>query len=67
VTGTALACTDPDACPSCTEAVGELTMTEAPLLRHGGYGAARATTLRWCRDPDCGWWLVTDVSEVDPR
>ncbi|HEX9992487.1 MAG TPA: hypothetical protein VGB14_06145 [Acidimicrobiales bacterium] len=39
-------------------------MTETPLLRHGGYGAARETTTVFC--DGCGWSLVVAVSEVHP-
>lgn len=60
---TALAVRDPTACPTCGGRVETIHLTQAPLLRHGGYGAARRTSLRWC---PCGWDLIAETSEVRP-
>lgn len=55
---------DPTLCPACGQATDNATTTEPALFRHGGYGATRTTTTRHCR---CGWTLVADVSETNPR
>jgi len=40
-------------------------MTGQPaLFWHGGFGATRTTTVRWC---PCGWTLTVDVTETRPE
>lgn len=51
-------------CPRCLQAPQEITQTELALFRHGGYGAARASTWLHCA---CGWELLVRVVEVNPR
>lgn len=53
-------------CPACGAALETVEATEEPLLRHGGYGAARRTTTRLCSDPECRWWLTSEIGEVRP-
>lgn len=53
----------PDACPECGSGLDEETVDQRPLLRHGGYGAAKRTTMRHCR---CGWRMQSESSEVKP-
>ena len=50
-------------CPRCGARIEREVVTAQPLLRHGGYGAARRTVSEWC---SCGWRLVVDVSEERP-
>jgi hypothetical protein len=52
-----------DACPECGGDVDSETVDQRPLLRHGGYGAAKRTTMRHCR---CGWRMESERSEVKP-
>lgn len=54
---------DPACCPDCGTPLDVMTVTEAPLLRHGGYGAARRSVTRRCR---CGWALIAEVEEQRP-
>lgn len=44
----ALVAVDPDRCPVCGAGLTTERVVEEPLLRHGGYGAARAVTVRRC-------------------
>ena len=53
-------------CPSCGSSTEREQVKEEPLLRHGGYGAARRTITESCSNPTCRWWLTTDVSEERP-
>lgn len=53
----------PDACPSCGGPLDVESVDQRPLLRHGGYGAAKRTTMRHCR---CGWRMQSESSEVKP-
>lgn len=53
-----------DACPMCGGPLVDETVTEMPLLRHGGYGANRTSTRRYCL---CGWALTVEVSETRPE
>jgi hypothetical protein len=54
---------DPDRCPDCGLRT-EVDVTGQPaLFFHGGYGAVRTTTVRWC---PCGWTLTTDITETRP-
>ena len=59
-----LVCIEPGRCPSCGVATVREIVQEQPLLRHGGYGAARRTVTDHC--PTCNWWLTSDVSEERP-
>lgn len=59
----ALVVRDPAACPACGADVQVVATAQTPLLHHGGYGAARRHTVRWC---PCGWDLVAEVAEVRP-
>jgi hypothetical protein len=53
-------------CPDCSEtSLVTLAWIEEPLLRGGGYGAARVTCVRVC--PSCGWEMTSEVSEVKPE
>lgn len=52
-----------DTCPDCAMPLDSETVDQRPLLRHGGYGAARRSTVRHCR---CGWRMVSEDSEVRP-
>lgn len=52
-----------DACPHCGGELDVETVDQRPLLRHGGYGAALSTTMRYCR---CGWRMQAAQSEVKP-
>lgn len=53
-----------DACPECGGTdLHRFEQIEAPLLRHGGYGAARRTVTVSCR---CGWLIESERSEVHP-
>lgn len=55
---------EPGNCPACGDIAVTECVTEVPLLRHGGYGAARASSRRHC--PRCGWTMLAEVSEVRP-
>lgn len=59
----ALVVVPPDACPSCGGALDTETVDQRPLLRHGGYGAAKRTTVRHC---PCGWRMQSEHGEVKP-
>lgn len=57
---------DPLRCPACGSSVVECDVVHEPaLFLHGGYGATRSTTTRRCHP--CGWSLVVDVTETNPR
>jgi len=56
----------PGRCPSCGSTTVREAVQEQPLLRHGGYGAARRTVTDHCSSPTCQWWLTTDISEERP-
>lgn len=69
---TALVPFDRDACPSCGGLVTTVTVAEAPLFRHGGYGATRRSVSRICasslaRETLCRWGMTVGVTEVNPR
>jgi hypothetical protein len=55
---------DPSLCPACGQTTDTLVIGEPALFLHGGYGATRTTTTRHCR---CGWTLIVDVTETNPR
>jgi rRNA maturation protein Nop10 len=55
---------DPDTCPVCGSELGLEQVDQLPLVRHGGYGAARRTITRHC--PDCGYSLNHVVTETRP-
>lgn len=57
---------EPGRCPSCGAATVREAVQEQPLLRHGGYGAARRTVTEHCENHYCRWWLTTDISEERP-
>lgn len=52
-----------DRCPNCGHVLDIETTVQAPLLRHGGYGAATAATRVHC---PCGWTLLRETQEVRP-
>ncbi len=56
---------DPAVCPACTSPTATVTIDEPAIVRHGGYGATRTTTVAFCSD--CGWSLVRNVTETNPR
>jgi hypothetical protein len=60
---TVLVALDPGACPDCGLPVQVTAAGQLPLLRHGGYGATRRTSWRWC---PCGYLLTHEVTEVRP-
>jgi len=64
-TSTALVAIDPDCCPACGGETCSQTAEQGTLLRHGGYGAVRETSRRWC--PSCGWSIVSAVALTNPR
>lgn len=52
-------------CPSCgTLELSTFSWVEEPLVRGGGYGAARITRVVSCLI--CHWEMVREVSEVRP-
>lgn len=51
-------------CPRCMNRTRRLTVHQAALLRHGGYGATERTTYLLC--DVCDWSRVADVTEVRP-
>ena len=51
-------------CPNCGKPADHDEWTEEPLLRGGGYGHARRTTVRRCKP--CGWRLTVAVSSLRP-
>jgi len=63
--GGALVAIDPDLCPACGDATERDVIYEPALFFHGGYGATRSTTTRRCHP--CGWSLIVDVTEANPR
>lgn len=62
--GTELVCLPRDVCPSCGAPLRSLAWDQLPLLRHGGYGAALRTVLRYC--PRCSFSLRPQTAEVRP-
>lgn len=63
---------DANTCPSCAGPVQTVTVGEAALFRHAGYGAVRQTTSRLClsslrRESRCRWGLTVETTEVNPR
>lgn len=52
---------DPTACPECGTDLASTATGQPALFRHGGYGAARTTTVAHC--PVCGWAYIPDESE----
>jgi len=61
-----LVAVDPGRCPTCGAPTVREQVQEQPLLRHGGYGAARRTVTEHCDNPTCRWWLTIDISEERP-
>lgn len=63
---TALVHVPVDRCPTCD---GELRQPEGfeqpALIRHGGFGATTRTVRVSCAG--CGWSLVRERSEINPR
>jgi len=55
---------DTDRCPVCGMTLERVTIEEAMLFRHGGYGATRRTVRDACR---CGWAIVREITEIRPR
>jgi len=55
---------DARTCPRCGGELTEAVYREEPLLRGGGYGAARRTRRWTC---PCGFGYTSDVTEVRPR
>lgn len=55
----------PGRCPQCGgQDLRETTVGEYPLLRAGGYGAARETVTQ---THSCGYWRTIRTTEVNPR
>lgn len=54
---------DPDRCPSCAQPVEVETVGQPALFLHGGYGATRVTTIRYC---PCGWVLTGQILLTRP-
>lgn len=55
-------------CPDCgtdLSTMDEIVSVEEPLVRGGGYGAARVTRKLICVDP-CLWQFTYEVSEQRP-
>jgi hypothetical protein len=57
---------EPGHCPTCGAPTQRDVVQEQPLLRHGGYGAARRTVTENCTRTTCSWWLTVDISEERP-
>jgi hypothetical protein len=55
---------DPERCPACGQVTETEEVVEMALLVHGGYGANRSSKRRHCR---CGWSLLAEVVETNPR
>lgn len=53
-----------DQCPECHGPTQTRGVINVPLFAHGGYGAALATSQRWC---PCGYISATDTREINPR
>ena len=51
-------------CPSCGDPFDALSVAQGALFRHGGYGATERTVVDRCW---CGYRLVREVTEVNPR
>ena len=51
-------------CPDCGDAFAELSVSQGALFRHGGYGATERTVVDRCF---CGYRLVREITEVNPR
>lgn len=51
-------------CPTCLTTLVVLTVRQAALLRHGGYGATTRTVTRRC--PTCLWDLEAEREEERP-
>jgi hypothetical protein len=60
----ALVPVDMSACPACGSELHRQEFVQAPLLRHGGYGAATETRSVSCSR--CTWHLTNAVSEIRP-
>jgi len=54
-------------CHRCGAPVKPWTFTEPALLRHGGYGANRATTFEVCQNRKCKAVRLVEVAEQNPR
>lgn len=65
--GSALVQVEVGRCPACGTSTHREVVQEQPLVRHGGYGAARRTVTEHCPNAKCRWWLTTDVSEERPE
>jgi hypothetical protein len=63
VIGTAIVWREP-VCPECEGGLEATIVMEPALVRIGGYGATRKTTLQGCRA--CGWTRTIEVTEVRP-
>lgn len=61
----ALVILDRDHCLRCRSETVERRVAQPALLRHGGYGATKKTTFRFC--PECRWFFISDVTEVRPE
>ena len=55
------------ACHRCGGPIKLTTFTEPALLRHGGYGADRATTFEVCTNRKCKAVRLVEVAEQNPR
>ena len=58
---------DPTSCPLCGHRVVELSFDEPALIRGGGYGATRRTTVAVCMAERCRWHVTRNVTEVRPE
>jgi hypothetical protein len=55
---------DPALCPTCGAVLSTGSWDEPALLRHGGYGASRRTTARYCGN--CSFVLIAEQCEARP-
>jgi hypothetical protein len=59
-----LATVDPDVCPECSNRLETMYVSEPAIVRHGGYGATRRTSVRYC--VVCPYSRHAETSEVRP-
>lgn len=60
-----LVAVDSSSCPQCRSTfLTVATFSQPAMVRHGGYGATRTTTVAFCAE--CDWSLVRAVSETRP-
>lgn len=61
-----VAVVDPDRCPDCGGTLESVTVDQPAIVRHGGYGATRRLTVRYCPDIFCGYHRHHETSEIRP-